>query len=82
MAIAHVQQIPLANTSADEFIEIIDNLPSTYKPSILIDLENNRRLEVEAINGYISKLGRELNVDTPANDFVYACVKPHMHGTL
>ena len=80
VAVAHAQQIPLADTLPEEVRNIADGLPPTYKPSVLVDLEQGRRLETEAINGHISRLGKALGVPTPANDFVYACLKPHMGG--
>jgi 2-dehydropantoate 2-reductase len=47
---------------------------------MLIDLERGRRLEVEALNGALSRLGREAGVPTPVNDFIYASLKPHANG--
>ena len=80
MAVAQAQQIPLDDSLADAMQDMVATVPPTYKPSILVDLEHGRRLEVEAINGFTSRLGVALNVPTPANDFVYACLKPHMAG--
>ncbi len=36
--------------------------------SMLQDIRNNRPTEIDAINGEISRLGKELNVPTPVND--------------
>jgi len=82
VAVAHAQQIPLADSLPDDFARIAGNLPATYKPSLLVDLEHGHRLEVQATNGFISQLGKELTVATPANDFIYACLKPHINGAL
>jgi len=81
IAVAKAQQIPLADTLPDDFVARIEQFPPTLKPSLLVDLENNRTLEVEVMHGHISKLGKQLNVDTLANDFVYACLKPHINGS-
>jgi ketopantoate reductase len=61
---------------------ILENLPSQWQPSMLVDLEQGRRLEVEAWNGTISQMGKEMGIRTPANDFIYACLKPYMGGRL
>lgn len=84
VAVAQAQQIPLADSLPDDFVKLAEseNVPPTYKPSLLVDLEQGNRLEVQATNGFISRLGKELNVPTPANDFIYACLKPHMNGAL
>ena len=43
---------------------------------MLVDVEARRRLEVERLNGAVSRMGKELGVPTPVNDFIYACLKP------
>jgi 2-dehydropantoate 2-reductase len=46
-----------------------------HKTSMLQDVEARRPLEVEALIGVISELGRLTNTPTPSIDAVYACVK-------
>ena len=58
----------------------LKGLPGGFKPSMLVDLEHGRRLEVEALNGALSRIGREVGVPTPVNDFIYACLKPYANG--
>jgi 2-dehydropantoate 2-reductase len=48
---------------------------------MMVDLESGRRLEVEHLNGVVSRYGKELGVPTPVNDFIYACLKPWANGT-
>ncbi|HMN30381.1 MAG TPA: ketopantoate reductase C-terminal domain-containing protein, partial [Caldilineaceae bacterium] len=57
-----------------------EGLPGSFKPSMLVDLEHGRRIEVEALNGTLSRLGREVRIPTPVNDFIYACLKPYANG--
>jgi 2-dehydropantoate 2-reductase len=45
------------------------------RPSMLLDLEAGRPLEIDFINGSISRVGREVGVATPVNDVVTALVK-------
>lgn len=45
------------------------------RPSMLLDLQAGRRCEVDAINGAIVRLGRELGVSTPVNDVVVALIR-------
>jgi 2-dehydropantoate 2-reductase len=80
VAVAHTQKVPLANTLPDDIVKIADNLPPNYKPSLLVDLENGNRLEVEAMSGAVARLGKEAGVPTPVNDFIYACLKPYVNG--
>jgi 2-dehydropantoate 2-reductase len=45
------------------------------------DLVEGRRLEIEAVHGAVSRMGRELGVATPLNDTVYAELEPYADGT-
>lgn len=45
------------------------------KSSMLRDLERGRRLEVEALNGAVVRLGRRVGVPTPVNHTVYAALR-------
>lgn len=45
------------------------------KASMLQDLEKQRKTEIDYINGYVSKKGREVGIKTPYNDMVVAIVK-------
>jgi 2-dehydropantoate 2-reductase len=53
--------------------------PGTY-PSLYYDLIAGKRLEVEALNGKIVRLGRELGVPTPIQFTIYAALKPYATG--
>jgi 2-dehydropantoate 2-reductase len=44
---------------------------------MLRDLEHGKRLEIDALNGTVSRLGRQFSVPTPVNDFIYAALKIH-----
>ena len=45
------------------------------KPSMLLDFEAGRRLEIDFINGAIPRVGREVGVATPVNETVTELVK-------
>jgi 2-dehydropantoate 2-reductase len=44
-------------------------LPPTpaHRSSMLQDLENSRRTEIDALNGYVAERGSALGLQTPAN---------------
>jgi len=46
--------------------------PVHYKPSMLVDLESGRPIEVEGIVGGVVKRGRELGVHSPRLETAYA----------
>ena len=45
------------------------------KPSMLIDHENQRYSEIEAINGRVAQLGKSIGLSTPYNEIVTAIVR-------
>jgi 2-dehydropantoate 2-reductase len=81
VAVAHAHGVALSPSLPDEAVAVIDGLPPHYKPSMLVDLEQGRRLELEAWNGAIVRYGKQVGIPTPVNDFIYACLKPFVNGT-
>jgi len=52
------------------------------KPSMLQDFERGKTTEIDFINGYVAKLGRDLRVPTPVNDAITAVVHTIESGEL
>jgi 2-dehydropantoate 2-reductase len=50
------------------------------KSSMQRDLERGGRLEVEALNGAVVRLGRTLGIATPANQAIYAALRLAVNG--
>jgi 2-dehydropantoate 2-reductase len=80
VTIAQAMDIPLADSVPDEHIAILDTLPPRWKPSMVVALEQGRRLELDSIQGALCTIGREVGVPTPINDFTYSCLKPYICG--
>ncbi|KAI0693225.1 ketopantoate reductase PanE/ApbA C terminal-domain-containing protein [Cytidiella melzeri] len=59
-----------------------ENPVSTFKPSMLVDLEAGRPMEVEAIVGGILKRAEEKGISTPRLSFVYASLKVIQAGLI
>lgn len=68
VASLHGQKID--ESTWQEIVQICRNTSRNYS-SMLQDLLNYRPLEIEAINGYIVRRGRELNIATPQQEAVY-----------
>lgn len=52
------------------------------KPSMLQDFERGKTTEIDFINGYVAKLGRNLRVPTPVNDAITGIVHKIERGEL
>ncbi|QRV84536.1 2-dehydropantoate 2-reductase [Ceratobasidium sp. AG-Ba] len=49
--------------------------PSTHKPSMLVDMETKRPLEIEVIIGEVVRAGRDHGLDIPTLETVYALLQ-------
>ncbi|HIO41456.1 MAG TPA: 2-dehydropantoate 2-reductase [Aquifex sp.] len=78
-AVAKAKGIDLFWNDAEEYIEhFYKNLiPPTagHYPSMLQDIRAGKRTEIDALNGAIVGLGREVNVPTPVNETITKLVK-------
>jgi 2-dehydropantoate 2-reductase len=82
-AVARARGIPLPRSRGEELFEWLRKLAEanpSARGSMYFDLAEGRRLELDAINGAVSRMGRELGVATPLNDAVYAALAPYADG--
>ena len=83
VAVAQGMGIDLPPELPSKVIELVSNrLPPTHRTSMFEDLLEGKRLEVEALNGTLVRLGREHGVETPLHFAVYAALKPYVNGGL
>ena len=78
--VGQARGVEVESTAIDAFVQLFDSVPLGFKPSMLVGLERGQRLELEALNGAVVRMGRETGMPTPANAFVYACLKPYARG--
>jgi 2-dehydropantoate 2-reductase len=50
-------------------------LPPGNKPSMLLDLEAGKRLEIDALSGAVVRLGAQKGIPTPVHQTIYAALK-------
>jgi 2-dehydropantoate 2-reductase len=55
-------------------------LPPSTRSSLLIDLSQGKRIEIEALAGSVVRRGRAVGVATPMMAALYAVLKPHAAG--
>ena len=82
MAVANAKGIPLANENIEARLDYIDSLPGQAKVSMALDLERGNRLELPWLSGAVVRMGRELDVPTPANNIIYAALKHNIMGRV
>ena len=80
VAVGRARGVPLPADFADDRLKFGEASPPGFKASMLHDLERGNRLELDWLSGYVVRLGRELNVPTPANEAVHKVLKLHRMG--
>lgn len=67
-------RMPATEQLIDAAMKLGDAM-ATATSSTEQDLARGRRTEIDSLNGYVCRRGRELGVSTPVNDTLYALVK-------
>ncbi len=75
-SVARAQNVQLDENVVEGWLEFIDSSAPHIKPSMQLDIESGHRTELESMIGVVSRKGHELDVPTPAIDFVYASLLP------
>ena len=71
------------NVSADRISRIeryMETLPPSTRSSLLIDLQQGKPIEVEALQGSVVRRGKKAGVPTPIHAALYAVLKPYELG--
>ncbi|MEI6244812.1 MAG: 2-dehydropantoate 2-reductase [Acidobacteriota bacterium] len=66
----------------DRITEYTANVPKTMRSSLLIDLSQGKKIEVEALQGSVVRRGLAAGVPTPIMSALYAVLKPHANGAM
>jgi 2-dehydropantoate 2-reductase len=77
LKIANKKGVALSNTDIDKTFYIIDNLDFDTTSSLQRDIMEGKPSELINFNGYIDNQGIDLEIDTPANSFIYNCLLPN-----
>jgi 2-dehydropantoate 2-reductase len=84
LAVAHAKRIHLAGlddppAAIAACFKIAEQMSAT-RSSTAQDLARGKRTEIDALNGYVAKLGAQLAVPTPVNHALYTLVKLYESG--
>jgi 2-dehydropantoate 2-reductase len=81
-AVARAEGVPVAADVVDRIIPYVDAIPGTMRSSLLIDLQQGKRIEVEALQGTVVRRGAARGVPTPILSTLYAVLKLHAQGQV
>ena len=68
VSVGRAHGIALEESEVERILQFCDSLPKTNKPSLLRDLEGERPTEIEDLSGAVSRIGRQVGIDTPIHD--------------
>ena len=80
-AVARAEGVPVAADVVDRIIPYVDAIPGTMRSSLLIDLQQGKRIEVEALQGTVVRRGAARGVPTPIMSTLYSVLKLHASGS-
>ena len=78
-AVGRAMSVSLPEGLVERQVEFIKGFPD-FQNSMHADFENGRSTELEALNGAVVRMGREVAVPTPVNELIYAVLLPLRDG--
>ncbi|HET9371808.1 MAG TPA: 2-dehydropantoate 2-reductase [Vicinamibacterales bacterium] len=79
-SVARAGGVPLPPDAIDRISKYVDGIPASTRSSLLIDLSQGKRIEVESLPGSVVRRGQSAGVATPMMAALYAVLKPHAAG--
>lgn len=76
-AVALAETVPLPAGAVDRVLEQAATLPPHWRSSMARDLEDGRRLEVDALSGAVIRRGLAHGIPTPVHQTIAACLSVH-----
>lgn len=76
-ALGRARGVALPADIVERTLRLTESFAPQTKPSLLVDLEAGRRLELEAMSGTVVRYGQQSNVSTPVHSLIYAALKPN-----
>ena len=81
-AIARAEGVTISANRFETLEEYMTNIPPSTRSSLLIDLEQGKRIEVEALQGAAVRRAQKLGVPIPITSTLYALLKPWENGPI
>lgn len=78
-ALARAEGVPVAADVLDRVLTYVDGVPETMRSSLLIDLAQGKRIEVEALQGAVVRRAAVHGVAVPVMTTLYAVLKAASH---
>lgn len=80
LAVARAEGVDVPHGVEERAQSFAAGLPGGTRASLLIDLSQGKRIEVEALQGSVVRRGARAGVPTPIMSTLYAVLRPHAGG--
>jgi 2-dehydropantoate 2-reductase len=74
-AVGRAEGVPLADDTRQRITDYMAAIPKTMRASLLIDLQQGKRIELEALQGAVVRRGAARGVPTPIMSTLYAVLR-------
>ena len=78
--IARAEGVPIAADIIDRIGAYVDGIPKTMRSSLLIDLAQGKRIEVEQLQGSVVRRAARAGIPVPIMSTLYSVLKPWANG--
>ena len=79
-AVARAEGVQVATDRIQQIRDYVGSIPGTMRSSLLIDLAQEKRIEVEALQGSLVRRAARCGVQVPIMSTLYAVLKPFAEG--
>jgi 2-dehydropantoate 2-reductase len=81
-ALARAEGVPVAADRIQQIEQYVTTIPGSMRSSLLIDLSQGKRIEVEALQGSVVRRAAAAGVPVPIMTTLYAVLKPYAAGAV
>jgi len=78
--VARAEGVPVRSDVIERITSYVDAIPGSMRSSLLIDLSQGKRIEVEALQGSIVRRAGRARIPVPIMSTLYALLKPYAAG--
>jgi 2-dehydropantoate 2-reductase len=78
--LARAYNVALPGDIVERQMTTTRGFPAGAMGSMAVDLRAGRRLEIDALNGTMARMGKERGLSMPCNTVIYAALKPYANG--
>ena len=79
-SVARAEGVPVAADRVEQIKAYVATIPGSMRSSLLIDLSQGKRIEVEALQGSVVRRAAKAGVEAPVMATLYAVLKPFAAG--